>query len=123
MTVAHTTSRRLPVADLIGAELDAAVALAERRGLSFELRGQPLQCFVDGMLFAPSTDWSQGGPFIARKNISLLVFPDDSLAYLDAQVSNGQIESSRASGDGPTPLIAAMRAYVASRFGEAIEFS
>jgi hypothetical protein len=59
----------------------------------------------------PSTDWSQGGPIIERERISIThqvgrwaaQTDDDLFAY------------------GPTPLIAAMRCYVASKLGDEVE--
>ena len=57
-----------------------------------------------------STDWSQGGPIIEREGLTLThqaiwgaQTDDDLFAY------------------GPTPLIAAMRCYVASKLGDEVE--
>jgi hypothetical protein len=100
-------------ADLEGALLDAAVARAEGRGLLFDFRGEPAQCFVDGVLYSPSTDWSLGGPIVQRERIELLRSGPGWCAQVGS--SKGAVE------DGHTPLIAAMRAYVASRFGETVE--
>ena len=58
------------------------------------------------------TNWSQGGPLIEREGISIYRMTSDwSAAY----------NPSGATQDGPTPLIAAMRCYVASRLGEEVE--
>ena len=66
-------------------------------------------------LYDPHEDWSQGGPIIEREHIWL------------AEGIDGMWRATmkphfwdRAS-DGPTPLIAAMRAFVASKFGEEVE--
>lgn len=66
-----------------------------------------------------STDWAQGGPIIERERISIsssgyCVHPNwkpskDGGAYHPVGM------------DGPTPLIAAMRCYVASKLGDEIE--
>ena len=70
----------------------------------------------------PSTDWSQGGPIIEREEISVRYsggqwvaewWADNSgMAKKPAQrfVHNRFVA-------GPTPLIAAMRCYVASKMG------
>lgn len=69
---------------------------------------------------SPSTDWSYGGPIIDRESIS--VMRDDGEGDWVATTKfffQGGIDGP--SGNGPTPLIAAMRAYVASKFGESID--
>jgi hypothetical protein len=58
----------------------------------------------------PSTDWAQGGPIIEREKIGLL--PSGNAYY----ERNGGTYYSY----GPTPLIAAMRCYVASKLGDDI---
>lgn len=72
----------------------------------------------------PSTDWSQGGPIIEREGFHRIV----------RNLSNGYTVSKKlvvltddgevirwVHGVGPTPLIAAMRAYVASKLGDTID--
>ncbi len=114
-----TTFRK--VADLTGAELDAAVARAERQGLTFELRGAPVRCFIDGVVFASSSDWSQGGPIIERAAIELVPgeVNDDSPVpgVWWAIMRRPQI----AEGQGAELLVAAMRACVTGHLGSRIE--
>ena len=65
--------------------------------------------------FNPSLDWAQGGPIIERERIELTY-------YGDAQgwaVYAGRIVQS--AGIGHTPLIAAMRCYVASKLGDEVD--
>lgn len=57
--------------------------------------------------YSPSTDWSQGGPIIESEGISL------------EKIHEGRWSANGHHGVGPTPLIAAMRAYIASKFGDA----
>ena len=57
-----------------------------------------------------ATDWSQGGPIIEREGISLTQFND----YPQWTANHPQ----SICYDGPTPLIAAMRCYVASKLGK-----
>ena len=58
-----------------------------------------------------STDWAQGGPIIEREKIGLL--PSGNAYY---ERDGGTYYSY-----GDTPLIAAMRCYVASKLGETVE--
>jgi hypothetical protein len=58
-----------------------------------------------------STDWSQGGPIIERERINLEPFKN----------IHGEQWSADGEWDGPTPLIAAMRCYVASKLGDIID--
>lgn len=76
--------------------------------------------------YSPSTNWDQGGPIIEREKISLVRYGDsfttmwEAFSYCDAHY----IDSSPGDGsgiDGPTPLIAAMRVYVASKLGDEID--
>ena len=61
----------------------------------------------------PSTDWSQGGSIIERECIDLRFGGDDLWeALMDAQTL---------CVPGPTPLVAAMRCYVASKLGNEVE--
>ena len=68
-----------------------------------------------GKFLHPSTDWSQGGPIIEREGIDLI----KQDGYWDAD-DNGQAQVS-CMVSGPTPLIAAMRCFVASKLGDEIE--
>ena len=66
-----------------------------------------------------STDWSQGGPIIDREKINLIYRPD--INCMTGEVSPRWIASVVTHGaEGPTPLIAAMRCYVASKLGDDI---
>ena len=70
----------------------------------------------DGMTYSPSTDWSQGGPIIEREGMGIEQDQDGIwfASYdLSAEVAWG--------ATGPTPLIAAMRCYVASKLGDEVE--
>jgi hypothetical protein len=72
-------------------------------------------------MFRPSTNWSQGGPIIEREVISLEHLYGAGDAGADVWVAT-RIEGSAVSEEqGPTPLIAAMRCYVASKLGDEVE--
>jgi len=61
----------------------------------------------------PSTDWAQGGPII-QGNL-LIISPDPQHNW----VARGYMDAIEY--PGLTPLIAAMRCYVASRLGDEVE--
>ncbi len=61
--------------------------------------------------------WSQGGPIIEREGICISCV--DTFAAWDARIYVPDEEPWQA--DGETPLIAAMRCYVASKLGDAVE--
>ena len=63
----------------------------------------------------PSTDWAQGGPIIERECIFIAPTWDGVTAGSSARASR------TAWIEGPTPLIAAMRCYVASKLGDEVE--
>lgn len=96
--------------ELSGAALDWAVAKAEG---------------WDGADLAPylftsrrvkySTDWAQGGPIIEREWIELT---NNGNAW---QAIGRGFGEDAPEGSGPTPLIAAMRCYVASKLGDTVD--
>jgi hypothetical protein len=63
-----------------------------------------------------STDWAQGGPIIDREIAKIERF-SDSLWEATAFTKNAQDIVQ----NGPTPLIAAMRCYVAFKLGDEVE--
>ena len=105
----------MKTAELTGAALDWAVAKCEGKGDDVEicagnlLYGRVTSGFV---YFRPSTDWSQGGPIIDREKIDLYYQHD--LQWIAAPQKGVEYM-------GTTPLIAAMRCYVASKLGDHIE--
>jgi hypothetical protein len=72
--------------------------------------------------FHPSTNWAHGGPIIEREKISVWI--SDSGDKGEWAATNGDVvyeeEVTGPKGKGPTALIAAMRAYVASKFGNEV---
>ena len=99
----------MKTAELTGAALDWAVSKCE--GFTWE-QGD-LDAGEYGPGFKPSTDWSHGGPIIEREGIDLKRITD---ALWDAHMRNVNFYE-----DGSTPLIAAMRCYVASKLGDEVE--
>jgi hypothetical protein len=96
--------------ELQGAALDWAVAKCEGTLYADESAWD---------LFRPSTEWEFGGPIIEREGINLENNPSRChwIASTPApEHRNGAVETV-----GPTPLIAAMRCYVASKLGAEID--
>ena len=104
--------------ELTGAALDWAVAKClpdDTLAVYFdEDTGEPLcrDDWPDNQEFKPSTDWAQGGPIIERERIE--VRPYDGIKWIATDnLTNHTV--------GPTPLIAAMRCFVASKLGDDVE--
>lgn len=67
---------------------------------------------------SPPTDWAQGGPIIEREKIELgHMHSDRKFFWVATRSENGAISEEQ----GPTPLIAAMRCYVASKLGDEVD--
>jgi hypothetical protein len=79
---------------------------------------------IDGCaqgFFSPSTDWAQGGPIIEREGVCMRFSSKDARGAWYAVMGKNRFLSPDFEGSGQTPLIAAMRCYVASRLGDEIE--
>ena len=114
--------------DLIGPALDWAVAVEE--GLTEENAWTTLEIFKAvraGGGYRYSTDWSQGGPIIEREHIGIERHRLDGPRQWAAcdwhsVVVQGYTCLERSKYiHGPTPLIAAMHCFVASRLGDEVE--
>ena len=112
---------KIKTADLSGITLDLAVAWAKNTDYFYPDTGPAEPAY--------STDWSEGGPIIEREGIDLYCNIPSSVA--DKVKNKGWATDWRAAYHrcgfgsdryhGPTPLIAAMRCYVASKLGDEIE--
>ena len=71
--------------------------------------------FVD-WTYNPSGDWMQGGPIIEREHIGLWSEGYDWEAKIQTGVGEWLVE-----WDEESPLVAAMRCYVASKLGDEVE--
>ena len=110
----------MKTSELTGAALDWAVAKAA--GYNPKSKWMwATGCFIGTppVPFHPSTEWSQGGPIIEHEGITVRCIGENvfnlvwcALPYEDEGVT--EIE-------GDTPLIAAMRCYVASKLGDEID--
>lgn len=98
---------KVKTSELIGAALDWAVDKAEDR-----IRPDGgYYCGHHGRVSRWSTDWSQGGPIIEREGITLTHQTHKWAAQTDDDIFAW----------GATPLIAAMRCYVASKLGDEVD--
>jgi hypothetical protein len=90
-------------------------------GLYVEQNVNPQAIHMKDCIYAQkfSTDWSQGGPIIEREKIGL--WPIDTGYFAEKKHFGKHHAAGRNYGEGPTPLIAAMRCYVASKLGEDID--
>ena len=103
--------------ELKGAALDWAVAkcighrVAANYGAYIRIHLPDPKQFGYTLAFCPSTDWSQAGPIIERERITAIAMPNGTWAT----------STPLHTFHHPTPLIAAMRCYVASKLGDEVE--
>lgn len=100
--------------ELTGAALDWAVAKCE--GVEVLVIERQIVHPED---YEPSTDWAQGGPIIEREGISHGKTRNGKshAAWIGCASDFGMVNFYT----GETPLIAAMRCYVASKLGEEVD--
>ena len=109
----------MKTSELTGAALDWAVAKCEGRGYVMD----ETEYAPDGRTYQRgtaqsegpnySTNWAQGGPIIEREKLAICIGWKQWLAFSD--------DTENAGVQGPTPLIAAMRCYVASKLGDDVD--
>jgi hypothetical protein len=115
----------MKTSELTGAALDWAVAKCEGRGFVFgETDYTDGHTYQRGTAQATgphySTDWSQGGPIIEREKMDIACWDIHSMPW-KASIDGGTDAGVALYVEyGPTPLIAAMRCYVASKLGDDI---
>jgi hypothetical protein len=116
---------KLKTTELQGEALDWAVANCEgelsQHGGQVHLVESKVRFYEDTLdiQYTPSTDWSQGGPIIERERIATwFEHYEDEDAGLPCWFAAKYCEREY---PGPTPLIAAMRCYVASKLGDEVE--
>ena len=109
----------MKTSELTGAALDWAVANCEGaenlrenphrfdRRLIVKLAGR--NAFMNNLRF--STNWAQGGPIIEREGLTITHQSTQWAAQTDDDLF----------AYGETPLIAAMRCYVASKLGDEVD--
>lgn len=125
--------KKLKTSELTGAALDWAVAkcwYTDRRietgvvgHAAFGVERSPGSGdrYTGWMLFQPSTDWSQGGPIIEREGMTLGIYDHMTLEWSAEVFRHDKPQRTQYLRCGPTPLVAAMRCYVASKLGDEVE--
>lgn len=103
--------------ELTGAALDWAVNQIE-------------ECCDDPHAPFFSTNWAQGGPIVEREKIGVWwathIVDDEGTEwgnywYAEPGMTDENADKHYTCMTGPTPLIAAMRCYVASKLGDEVE--
>lgn len=111
----------MKTSELTGAALDWAVAKCEGFPTRDYCPHDKYYRDSDNTWFCPSEDWEQGGPIIERGGISIRYSEKDARGAWYAVLGPNRFLSPDHEGSGTTPLIAAMRCYVASKLGDEIE--
>lgn len=122
----HCTNRTkdLKTNELIGRALAYAVGIA--KGYKVEYWHTKSVAILSagiprGVPWNPHIDWSQGGPIIEREGINTLVHVTVNDVITEWKAGKDWPMSHFPYYTGPTPLIAAMRCYVASKLGDEVE--
>ena len=95
---------KIKTSEVEGQALDWAVAKCEWNREEGDWRGTYRADY--------STDWAQGGPIIEREGMGIGMVNE----HWQAHLSEFHLFI-----EGPTPLIAAMRCYVASKLGDEVK--
>jgi hypothetical protein len=104
----------MKISELDGYLLDYYVAKAS--GIEAKVKNDICFTLIGGQWwpFSPSTQWTFGGPIIERERIELYCETEHDGVWISHPYKGGPASF------GPTPLIAAMRAYCAPRLGEEV---
>lgn len=125
---------KVKTSDLIGTALDLALAKCEDFSIEFEEKDggrfwinrtnhtqqyyPPFGYLHD--VFFPSSDWSQGGPIIDEMMKGEFFFMEND-GNDNCHVAYSTTAHNNFHGYGPTPLVAAMRCFVASKLGDEVD--
>ena len=109
---------KVKVSEATGPALDWLVAKGEGKRAGWEYTLHETIVMIGSMEYRPSIDWAQGGPIIEREEIGLRrnapSMPDSLWEAMGSITAKG---AGYRWAVGPTPLIAAMRCFVASKLG------
>ncbi len=106
----------MKTSELIGPALDWVVAKCEgfADSVYMPLRKEGVSVVLaDGVIYTPRRDWAQGGPIIERETLDIRLSRSGEQKWMSG---NGKVFAY-----GPTPLVAAMRAYVVSKLGDDVD--
>lgn len=120
----------MKVSGLIGEELDAWVAralgmerISVREGRAYRAVDHPILLGAfefHGVLPEYSKDWAQGGSIIDRERMNFATIGTGPVGENGKAPIVAIPEDGRKAMEGPTHLIAAMRAFVASKYGDTV---
>ena len=112
---------KIRTSKLTYAALDWVVATCEGYSVSISESGEVI-IMREGVVdyFDPHRNWGWGGPIIQREAHNLFKHNGGTEWCCACNVSRDEY-TAIVTADGPTPLIAAMRCFVASRLGEEVE--
>jgi len=111
----------MKTSELIGPALDWAVAKCEGKEKNWGKSSMIPYDYFMGHTY--STDWSQGGPIIERERISVTWLGGPKTLWVAAYIPEGLTDADwdwRFNRTGSTPLVTAMRCYVASKLGDEV---
>ena len=109
--------RQIKVSEATELQLDWLVAKCEGVLVQCDSKeGLIINNIIGWIPYRPSVAWLQGGPLIEREEIGFAKYgPNGSWKAVIGETPRGSPFY------GPTPLIAAMRCYVASKLGDEVE--
>ena len=90
---------------------DAVEIIVPEDDIEYDNDGYPIS-----QIYSPATNWSDGGWIIEHEGISIARMGKYSWSEWGAVLNDFEFDE-----EGPTPLIAAMRCYVASKFGDEVD--
>jgi hypothetical protein len=114
---------KVKTSELQGAPLNWAVAQILELPLD-DLRTSRSVVFYLGEPWVPDIYWEQGGVIIEEEKIALSAAPEHWSAYVargTREIAGITTPNWTFKQNGPTPLIAAMRCYVASQIGDEVD--
>lgn len=116
---------KVKTSELTGAALDWAVAKCEGVEVK-KFKESPSLFYGKGFdKYHPSTDWAQGGPIIEKMHGYCMEhypeLPEDERFYCSTSSVAETWHDHPVSARGGTTLVAAMRAYVASKLGDEVD--
>lgn len=107
------------ILDPVHGESAARVVLYVDQWQTYMRLNPPPQVYYSDR-YEPSTNWAQGGPIIDMEAHNLFKHNGGTEWCCACNVPRDGY-TAIVTADGPTPLIAAMRCYVASKLGDTVE--